>query len=297
MNLKELLVDFGTRCNNDCVFCRRLDNVVLRLKDFHNFESLVENAQRVDVTGTGEFTLHPDFYSIVDLLTAAGKPFRLVSNGTTMDHELVEYLDKSTLNELCISLNSLDRQTYLKLCGRDHFDKVMRNVVHIAGGENSFEFFVSFVMTTLNLDELPRIVDFAKQHGVIANCMDLTPTIKDYPEGLLIPDTPENREKIRVAQVYSYDIGAKVGIFRLETRGSGPTDPLGKLIRGCRWPHETMCIQTTGNAVPCCWCQVPMGNIRVQTAEEIWSGVVYADLRKCIAAGDIKYCKNCRGFG
>jgi MoaA/NifB/PqqE/SkfB family radical SAM enzyme len=300
MQVQNLLLDFGNACNNRCVFCRAHVNrkQTLRLDDIVDFGGLISVAERVDVTGTGEFTVHPDFREIIGRLSAANKPFRLVTNGTTLDESLEEVLLASSLYELVVSINSLDRATYVRLCGTNSLPKVLDSFIRIANNPlRKFSLYASFVLTAYNFGELEEFVRFAHRNNARLGVMDLTPTIKDYAEGLLIADTPENMEAVEKARRLAIELGVPASLPRLQYR-TGPTKgPDPELLKTCKWPFESIAVQPNGDVLPCCWCRTVMGNIREQSMEDIWEGPIYEDLRDCLKRGDPKHCMNCRGFG
>ena len=300
MYVRDLLLDFGNACNNRCVFCRAHVNPrqILRLDDIVDFDGLISVAERVDVTGTGEFTIHPDFRRIVDRLSGLEKPFRLVTNGTTLDESLEEALLASSLYELVVSINSLDRATYVGLCGSDKLPEVLNGFIRVANNPmRRFGLGASFVMTSHNFGELEYFVRFAHRHGSKLAIMDLTPTIKDYAEGLRVEGTPENREAIEKVRQLSASLGTGGNITRLQYRTGPNRGPDPELLKTCRWPFEAIAVNTSGDVLPCCWNSTVMGNIREQSMGDIWTGPKYEDLRDCLKRGDPKHCANCRGFG
>jgi len=300
MQVQNLLLDFGNACNNHCVFCRANINLrqLLRLGDIVDFDGLISVAEKVDVTGTGEFTIHPDFREIIGRLSAADKPFRLVTNGTTLDESLEETLLGSSLDSLVVSINSLDRATYARLCGTDSLPKVLDSFVRVANNPlRKFSLYASFVLTAYNFGELEEFVRFAHRNNARLGVMDLTPTIKDYAEGLVVADTPGNKGAVEKARRLAAELGVRASLPRLQYRTGPSKGPNPELLKSCRWPFDSLAIQPNGDIYPCCWCPTVMGNIRKQSMEDIWEGPIYEDLRDCLKRGDPKHCMNCRGFG
>lgn len=300
MQVKYLFLNLGNQCNNDCIFCdRHREALFMRLRDIPQLDELIACSSVVDITGTGEVMIHPDFRELVDKCTKAKKPFRLTTNGTLLDANMLDYLKQSTLQELCVSLNSLRQETYKALTRRDVFPQVYANLCNALKKPRTFNIIVSFVMTTLNFDELMDIVRFAKRFDVAVRCADLTPTIKDYPEGLRVPDNDKTRKTI----VQAWKLATQLSIRQFEcfsfdcryTEGRGQSKPLSERIKACRSPYELFAIHPSGNVLACCFCRVPMGNVHMQSAQEIWDGPVYNDLRACVSRGDTKYCTDCMG--
>jgi len=302
---KKIWLDFHNRCNYDCIFCNvhKITPQTLRLQDFKSFDEILPLADEFDITGYGEFLTHPDAREIINKLSDANKKFTLVSNGFLLTKENINLLDKSTLSSLSISLNSLNDSNYKKLTGKD-IAPVLTNIEYIFSKQRSFNVRFTFVITSYNIDEMNSFIKFGKKHNSHITFYGLIPTIKDYPYGLQLANTDENRKKLEDAIVYAKEIGVELLPFDFNASrdDSGnmfdeSTVDLSEKIKKCPVVYNDVFISTAGDVTPCCYLQNKMGNIKEKTLIDIWHGKEYKELRASIAKGDLKYCRNCRMFG
>lgn len=73
--------------------------------------------------------------------------------------------------------------------------------------------------------------------------------------------------------------------------------------RFCGYPNQRIVVAATGKCYPCCIDlheTMPMGDVRFQTLEEIWSGVRMRRLRKVLTRGNVREwsaaCRNCESW-
>lgn len=291
-----LLLDFGSPCNNRCVFCNAPGMIPgnLRLHEFEQFAELIGCSLSVDVGGYGEFVLHPDCAEIIAALTAANKPFRFATNGIVLDQWL-DVLQHSSLHTVRVSVNSLIPETYRKLCGTDSCEKIQANIdMAMAIKRRRFTLSTSYVITAWNWNEIPRILDYSLSRALSVQLFDLVPAIT-YPPGLQVEDTTEHRRQLAEWKCDAETKGVNAIFFDFATRNVTPEDNtrLADRIKHCHYPYDILAVQSDGNVTPCCWCCISMGNVNKQSISEIWNGEAYTDLRRCLAAGDTKYCTNC----
>jgi MoaA/NifB/PqqE/SkfB family radical SAM enzyme len=310
MNWGQIFLDFTNVCNYRCVFCNsyNYDKVVLRLKDFIDFDKLINSATIIDVTGYGELTTHPDFEEIVDRLTQISRKFSLVTNGSLLTEVKSQALLKSSIYLINFSINSLNEDTYRFLTGgMGNLSTTLNNIENFLSHDPSIMCQFFFVINSHNFNELFNFVDYAKGFSgkstkIRLVLRGLTPTLK-YPEGFIVKDTEDNRMFLNKANKYACESGIELETFSFdmnrdeEGRVSGRVK-LENIIRTCGVLDTAMFVGPTGNVLPCCWITDSMGNIKEESIESIWTGAIYNDLRNCIKMGDYnKYCKNCRREG
>ncbi len=296
LDLNLLLIDFGSQCNNHCMFCAThlYPRVTIRMQDFKDFDDLISCATAIDITSYGEITIHPDFLEIVERLTAAGKPFDFTTNGIEFDKWL-DMLGTSTLRNTSISMNSLVPETYAYLCGTGSCEKVKANIDLILSKPRTFALGLHYAVNTMIWPEIPAIIEFSAVRKLrVTNMNDLVPNLT-YPEGFKVPDTPENRQQLKVWKKYVAEIGVPIHFFSFRDRAVNPESEADRSARLkiCTAPWHIASIDKTGNVFPCCYSHESMGNIREHTLGEVWEGPIYVDLRECLTRGDAKYCQMC----
>jgi len=295
----ELFLELNTYCNNLCIFCdnKEKKHKFVDIKNIKGIDELLDRATYVDITGTGEMTLHPDFFNILNYLTEKRVPIRMVTNGTMLNERVREAIVNSSISELVISVNSLNRENYKKLMGVDKLNEVLENIDELVKVYNKTLFF-SFVMNAYNFDEVPSFIDFGKKYNKNIYCLGLTPTLKYTPD-LIIQNTQENKDKIVKWREYASSLGVTFWIFNFDTQVGVKErdDNLSEKIKDCEWVYTKMFIDIDGNVTPCCWSKLPMGNIFEQSFNEIWKRSKYTQLRQMIKKGITQYCINCRKDG
>jgi len=128
-----LRISLTSLCNLNCEYCnpvRKVDpSKIMSDKDF--FE-IIESAVYVGIekiawTG-GEPTIRPNFVGIVKKAKELGiNDQRLTTNGVLF-HRLAKQLKKSGLNQVDISLDTLDREEFKKICKVDAFENVIKSI-------------------------------------------------------------------------------------------------------------------------------------------------------------------------
>lgn len=299
---QQLYIEFTNYCNYDCIFCINSQKTkqIIRLKDFIDFESLIQRANTIDITGYGEIILHPDFNEIVETLTKYNKKFSMSTNGVGLTKEKVDVLCNSPIYLLNISLNSLNSETYQKL-NRNKCDLniVLQNIEYLFTRKLNFNVKFSFVINNYNFNELENFINFANSHNKSwISFYDLTPTITSYPIGLKLNDTIANRQYLDKMVKYAKSLGLIINSFNLDMNVDNKKQiKLQECLELCHPPFDSFFIGANGNVTPCCWNHTIMGNITKQSLDEIWLGEKYNELRSAIYSGNSKFCQNCRLLG
>jgi AdoMet-dependent heme synthase len=299
----DLLLNFTTVCNYQCVFCNRLgvQPEIIKLSDIEKFDELLAHAAMVDITGYGEITTHPEFEKIIELLSSKGTKIRMVTNGSRLTEGILEKIVNANFREIVVSLNSLHPETYNQLCGKHtSLEVVLNNLENLMKRRPQFPIHLSFVITALNFHEIGDFVRFTEKEGFASvSCLGLTPTLKDmYCDELIVHNTEENRTYLNKMRLLAKTLGVKAQLLYLENQqvGEEKMNPvrLRKMIQGCDWVFSKMGIEPDGKVVPCCWSNVVLGNIKEQSFRDIWLGEKYQKLRRLVRNGDTTYCRNCR---
>ena len=179
--LANLRLSVTDRCNLRCSYCMpEEDYKWLPREDVLTFEELARlvgafcdaGVRKVRLTG-GEPLLRRDLEVLVDLL--AGNPLvedlALTTNAVLLE-EKAPLLKEAGLGRLTISLDTLDRERYRWFTRRDELGRVLAGIraAHAAGFRGTK--LNTVVMRGVNDDELPRIVDFAREHDLEARFIE-----------------------------------------------------------------------------------------------------------------------------
>ena len=179
---QNLRISLTQRCNLRCVYCHRegqnpgstlpemTTDEVLRIARM----AVSLGMTRVKLTG-GEPLLRPDIIDIVRGL--AGIPglrdLAMTTNGTCLSI-LAKPLKEAGLKRVNINLPSLDPKTYSMLNGGD-----LNDVLNGVGDAVKAGLYPvklnTLILRDVNVDAIPRMIEFARQSQVILQLMELEP--------------------------------------------------------------------------------------------------------------------------
>jgi MoaA/NifB/PqqE/SkfB family radical SAM enzyme len=236
------------------------------------------------------------------------------TNGTLLTarkrHELIE----TGLDELRVSLDAADADTFRKVRGKDMFGRIVRNIGEFTTLQQQIGATlprVSLWLTGLKetIDQLPDFVRLAARIGVKEVHLQRL-VFDDLGRGLAREDSSlfertqqEEQKTIAAAQ----ELGVALGVA---IDASGATEPGVSLTRSqdetpwsaCRRPWSLMYFTAHGRALPCCiapfsargYENYTLGDATQQSLREIWNGGAYQNFRETLL-GDVppSPCQNC----
>lgn len=175
-------------CNLRCEWCT--DSELMKTgatMKYENVISLIDefaaNGTGITFEGGGEPTLYKDFSRVVDYAYERGVDLGLITNGTVdISKDLYKF------KWVRVSLDSCDKEQYLKEKGRDQFDKVIENLKTFSKNRNPEKTFcgVGYVITRRNMEKIDRIIEILDEAGVdyiyfrpVEEAEDILPTVDD----------------------------------------------------------------------------------------------------------------------
>jgi MoaA/NifB/PqqE/SkfB family radical SAM enzyme len=264
--------------------------------------------------GVGEPMLVKDLPRMICHLKDRGTYVLFNTNGTLLQQKKFQGLIDCGLDELRVSLDAADRATYLKVRGKDFFQRIVRDVGKFIAWQREVGATsprVSLWLTGLKetVAQLPGFVRLAAQMGVQeVHLQRLVFDDAGYgmarAESSLFEQTrAEEQAAIEAAQA----IGAALGVM---LDASGATEPGLSLKRQaedqpwstCRRPWSLMYFTAHGRALPCCiapfsardYATYTLGDATQQSLREIWNGPAYQDFRGALLGeAPPKPCANC----
>lgn len=282
----------SVRCNQDCIFCAaRGDNRSDTALNMFNFiRSEITPGSVVDISGQGEILLHPKFRQIVQYIGEAGARCSFSTNGAALTPDLVDFIDTSSVHLINVSLNSLDRDIYRRLTGRDFLPKIRENLTYLFARLHPFKVSLSMVITAYNSQEILAFTQYGVSVGAASvRLLPLASTIQYYDPGIMPEDTPALREQLTAAINYAHAHKMHIQAFSLDPQ-----------VRGyslkCRAPWQQIRIDLDGSVKTCCWSNRELGNMRTQSLREMWEGPLWNEFRQSVASGAMTFCQNCREF-
>lgn len=166
----ELIYMITRRCGDRCAKCGiwktpEPPSEHLPISHFINcLHRLHENLYQVTLTGGEPLTYAQDVLLIAEASKKLNVPMIVVTNGALLTERFLErYAELGHV--LVISLDTVDREKWADFRGRDHYERVMGNVVlarSILGGNLR----IQSVLARESEDEVARVADFCREHSI-----------------------------------------------------------------------------------------------------------------------------------
>ncbi|MGI4794589.1 MAG: radical SAM protein [Janthinobacterium lividum] len=316
-----LYLEVTNRCNLLCETCPRTFEDLeppmdLSMEMFTKIVDQVPNVKRVVLHGVGEPMLVKHLPDMIRYLKKrSGVHVLFNTNGTLLAPKKQREIIETGLDELRVSLDAAEAATFLKVRGKDMFDRIVRNVSSFTNLQRAIgaeKPLVSLWLTGLKetVDQLPDFVRMAARIGVKE--VHLQRLVFDSvgfgmarSESSLFEQTRADEEAI-IANATA--LGQSLGVM---LDASGATEPGISLKRQsddkpwamCRRPWSLMYFTAHGTALPCCiapfsergYENYTLGNASKQDLAEIWNGPAYRDFRSSLMSDTPP--KPCQGCG
>jgi radical SAM protein with 4Fe4S-binding SPASM domain len=314
-------LEVTNRCNLLCTTCPRTYEELEPPADmswdlFRSIVDQVPDLVRAVLHGVGEPMLVANLPRMVRYLKDRGTYVLFNTNGTVLSERSGRALIAAELDELRVSLDASNRETFKAIRGRDYFGRIVRNVRafrELQEREGYTRPQVSAWLTGLKetVKELPAFVKLAAEIGVQEVYLQRLVFFDRSTIGKARPDqamferlTLEEATYLRQAE----DLARSFGItFSASGAASEPSLSLKRTDDGspwslCRRPWSLMYFTANGRALPCCiapfsqhgYDNYTLGNATQQTLREIWNGSLYREFRRALLSDKPPAsCANC----
>ncbi len=294
---KELRIEPTNRCNYSCIMCPRDSHKRTQgIMPMPFFESLVKEGkamgiERVLLSNFGEPFLDPTLEDKISFCTKNNLSTYVITNASRLNalstaefsRELnvtkAEAAIRAGLTELRLSFYGTTPESYTDIMRGGKFDEVCSNIQRFI--ELRAEIGRRGISPTRNIEVLlPEIsiyfLDLPQNRDQIEDFLKLTKDFADYYE---------------VWKPHNFGAG-RANVYR-DVNVSSNLNTCGRPVSG---PLQ---INWQGIVVPCCYDynqEVPLGNVALQTIEEVVTGEPYKELRKCHkekSFDSVPYCNKC----
>jgi MoaA/NifB/PqqE/SkfB family radical SAM enzyme len=315
-----LYLETTNRCNLRCETCPRTFDTLEPPADmsWELFTSIVDqfpNIARVVLHGVGEPMMVRELPRMIRYLKERGTYVLFNTNGTLLTPRKRRELIETGLDELRVSLDAAEAEGFLRVRGRDMFDRIVRNVKDFVafqkevGAETPR---VSLWLTGLKetVDQLPAFVRLASEMGVRAVHLQRLVFMPDG-QGLARSESSLFEHTAREEEAAIVEAQALAASLDIVLDASGATEPGMSLKRQdedspwstCRRPWSLMYFTAHGRALPCCiapfsargYDNYTLGDATQQTLRDIWNGPAYRDFRAALLSDTPP--KPCEGCG
>ena len=307
-----LYLETTNRCNLLCTTCPRTYEELEPPADmsWDLFTSIVDQIERLDravLHGVGEPMLVKNLPRMVRYLKDRGTYVLFNTNGTVLNEKNGRALIAAGLDELRVSFDAANAESYRGIRGKNYFNRILKNVRafrELQEREGHALPRVSAWLTGLRetVEELPDFVRLAAETGIKEVHLQRLVFFKDNAIGLARPDQAlyERLSGEEAAHIdRATELAKSLGITFSASGGRRPSPGMsletGQRQAGspwslCRRPWTVMYFTANGRALPCCiapfsqrgYENYTLGDATQQTLREIWTGPAYRAFRNAL---------------
>lgn len=271
------------RCNNECAHCynaRARNYPELPTEDWKRILDTMRAVGIPHVVFTGgEVTLRDDLPELIAYATQLGLITGLNTNGRRLaDMRYVQRLVEAGLDHVQITVESCDAEVHNRMVGARAFDQTIRGLKNALASP-------LFVMTNTtllrdNAHTLGETIDLLAKLGVPTIGMNaLIYSGHGLKVGTGLAEA-ELHPLLEIARRKTQEYGQRL-IWYTPTQYCH-FDPmqLDLGVKGCTAALYSMCVESTGDVLPCQSYYYPVGNILRDPWEAIWNHPLCVRLRE-----------------
>jgi MoaA/NifB/PqqE/SkfB family radical SAM enzyme len=238
------------------------------------------------------------------------------TNGTVLNEKNGRALVDAGLDELRVSLDASNAKSYLKVRGKDYFNRILKNVKAFRAmqeREGHARPRVSAWLTGLKetVEELPAFVRIAAEIGVKEVYLQRLVFFDHDTVGLARPDQALFEQMAKDEAHYLEEAESVAKSLGLTFSASGAASEPGMSLAKkrddnpwslCRRPWTVMYFTANGRALPCCiapfsqhgYENYTLGDATQESLREIWNGPRYQSFREGLLSDTPpQACANC----
>jgi MoaA/NifB/PqqE/SkfB family radical SAM enzyme len=309
-----LYLETTNRCNLLCTTCPRTYEELeppadMSWKLFTSIVDQIPNLSRAVLHGVGEPMLVQNLPRMVRYLKDRGTYVLFNTNGTVLNEKNGRALIEAALDELRVSFDAANAESYRAIRGKNYFHRILKNVRafrELQEREGATKPRVSAWLTGMRetVEQLSDFVRVAAETGVREVYLQRLVFFNENAIGKARPDQAlyeqlSGEEAAHIDRAAA--VAASLGVtFSASGAASEPGMSLKRSDNGtaesgspwslCRRPWTVMYITANGRALPCCiapfsqrgYENYTLGDATQQSLREIWSGEAYRDFRKAL---------------
>ena len=295
-------VDVTCRCNIHCVCCLYHSSLLnipsdgnKAIKDipYDLFKRLCNalkamGTSQIILSGEGEPFLHPCLFDLISVAKDAGFHVMLYTNGTLLDEARLEYLIDLRLDILKVSFFASSPEEYKNnypIDNPDNYRKVvdgLKLLAHFKAEKKSKLPLVTLChpINKNNFQHIDAMVNWVHTTG--CNAISFSPHHPFRGKYTTLSLSQAEEESVIFSlnkikkQLNSLSIDHNIKqVLRRYKIGEVVWEKLPCYIG---WLHAT--IKMDGMVLPCCRCDLPMGNLNEKQFHEIWNNSAYRTFRR-----------------
>lgn len=307
-------IEITTRCNKKCILCEHTYwREPAEDLTFENFKKLVDQIPKlkwVNLTGEGDAFLNKDYLKMIRYLKSKNVPVYLVDSFDLLNEEIAKELVELGVDGIYVSMDAATKETYEEIkvgCSFDRSTKNIRNLIELKKKMQSPipELCFRFVVTTLNLHEMPQYVETISSLG---SKSDLGDGSRIDFVGLLAFDEIKQYYVPKIPNEVVQEVLKKKKEHKLEVLFSHTEPHKFSSMNSCiAWMEPY--IMMGGYVVPCCAVlmsnnrdflkKYSFGNVFKESFRDIWYSDRYRRFRQTVNKRNAKVpllCRGCRAY-
>lgn len=298
---KALFLQASGPCNSSCAFCSRgNDYEIFNLETYRKrFEEKLSfalpRAEQIIFTGSGEFLFLPESEEILDYFDInfphVNKMFS--TNGSSLTPKICERIARSKSKySIHVSLHASNSKLHKVLTRTDNFYKILGQLKHlleIRKDTGNPIIHLIFVVTTLNIEDLPNFVRLAANLRIdkaICYYNYIYVPAQKYLSCFFKQELT-NRILDEAEDVANW-LNVKIDLPPRFAQKEYP------VLGVCREPWSQIMFNLKGHILPCDASEDCNENLeKVKWFQEMWNGGYYRNLRKSLIDGTSSCFKHC----
>jgi radical SAM protein with 4Fe4S-binding SPASM domain len=297
-----LLFSPVSQCNLNCTHCiSRPTREKLRFASARIWDAVEEVTQgekfvhlATDYSGDILFDerRYPGTLARIIAMDAA---FRIDTNATCLDDDIIDLLLASRLHEINFSVDSMDADVYRRIRrGSLPLPEMLAKIAHFmarkAAAGKELHTIISFVLMRSNAATIKPALGFARAHGIDhVSVVPLLAFTEDMVDEIFIWDETAYAALHEELSLEAARLGVALAMQPPVKRWRDDD-----IHAPCEVPWGTAAITANGDIMACCMPGTVIGNLNEQTLEEVWKGPEFAAFRSRVNTPDPPApCRNC----
>lgn len=278
-------------CNFKCEFCTRqhggvVNQTPMTVEMAQKVLHKIPNIKGVALCGFGEVLLNKQLIPIIQLLKRNNKYVGLITNGSLLKEKLPEMIASANPDYISVSLNAHTKEEHEKTTKTKTWDIVIEGIKECV--KSPIDTYVSHVVSTENIDEIPIFLKMVKELGVkTVHLHNILPHFDDaYNKNFwnLVLMT-EHEEKINKLKTLPEADIVKAWPVLIDKNGGR---------KACQFPWYSFSVDGDGNLSICNsvlpTSQETFGNI---DDFSFWNSTKLMAFRDKFCNGELEMCKKC----
>ena len=286
-----LLISPASQCNLNCVHCisretrRTPTRMSAQIRQHIQRWAHAGMLERIATDYSGDILWSDQrFGGDLDFLFELAVPFHLDTNGTHLDVRTSHRLMASRVTSINVSLDAARDSTFQRIRkGAGSLAAVLRNMdslrhARTAANRRDIKLTVGFTLMRSNIEELVEAVDLTKRTGFDGV---QGRHVEAYTDDMRAESLWWDKQRFNAVRAEAITHAANIGVqLFLPAPFDDGLAQTGHTV--CHEPWNSAVILADGRVQACCIPGTEMGNLTIETMEDIWNGPKYRELRRAV---------------